>query len=466
MNNSTQPRTAPTVALAFAVFSAGYFLSYAMRAVNAALSPDLRAELSLSSEALGWLTSAYLVAFAALQLPLGVWLDKYGARRVESVLLLIAAAGCAVFASSHNYTMLFIGRALIGLGVSACLMAAFTSFRQWYDPSLMSRLAAWMLVVGTSGALVATVPVRMLADAYSWRVVFVLAGVAFVLVAVAMWTLFPKQAVVQADTNAVKVGYGAIFNRQAIRATLPIAFFGQGGFIALQTLWAAPWLIQVLAQTKEQAASSLFIMNSTLVCIYIVIGTFASKLSLKTERLAILASLSISSFALLLMTIWQAPLSWILLPVMADDSSRRAIQNAFSLVYGLKLPSEIYASYAFATKLKAAGRPLPKVHLIAKNRLTQYMGAASAYAAVLTAIQHDIEALLKSNKEIFTFKDSATGFVEIRDFQTTGVVAFAKGMPFSKLPVGKQTINGHRVQVKQEYLDNSIKSIELLVSKL
>ena len=321
MNNSTQPRTAPTVALAFAVFSAGYFLSYAMRAVNAALSPDLRAELSLSSEALGWLTSAYLVAFAALQLPLGVWLDKYGARRVESVLLLIAAAGCAVFASSHNYTMLFIGRALIGLGVSACLMAAFTSFRQWYDPSLMSRLAAWMLVVGTSGALVATVPVRMLADAYSWRVVFVLAGVAFVLVAVAMWTLFPKQAVVQADTNAVKVGYGAIFNRQAIRATLPIAFFGQGGFIALQTLWAAPWLIQVLAQTKEQAASSLFIMNSTLVCIYIVIGTFASKLSLKTERLAILASLSISAFALLLMTIWQAPLSWILLPVMAAAST-------------------------------------------------------------------------------------------------------------------------------------------------
>jgi cellulose biosynthesis protein BcsQ len=156
----------------------------------------------------------------------------------------------------------------------------------------------------------------------------------------------------------------------------------------------------------------------------------------------------------------------IILPVMADDSSRRAIQNAFSLVYGLKLPSEIYASYAFATKLKDAGRPLPKVHLIAKNRLTQYMGAASAYAAVLTAIQSDIESLLKSNKAIFTFEGSSEGFVEIRDFQTTGVVAFAKGMPFSKLPVGKQSINGHRVQVKQDYLNNSINSVELLVSKL
>src|SRR3546814_3426995 len=80
----------------------------------------------------------------------------------------------------------------------------------------------------------------------------------------------------------------------------------------------------------------------------------------------------------------------IVLPVMADDSSRRAIQNAFSLLYGLKLPSEIYAAYAFATKLKDAGRDLPKFHLIVKNRITQYMGEASAYAAVLSQIEKDV----------------------------------------------------------------------------
>ncbi len=156
----------------------------------------------------------------------------------------------------------------------------------------------------------------------------------------------------------------------------------------------------------------------------------------------------------------------IVLPVMADDSSRRAIQNAFSLIYGLKLPSEIYASYMFATKLQAAGRSLPKVHLIAKNRITQYMGSASAYAAVLNAIQSDIAALLVTHPNIFTFKTTAEGFVEIRDFQTTGVVAFAKGLPFSKLQAGKQTINGHRVQVKQDYLTNSKDSLESLASKL
>lgn len=156
----------------------------------------------------------------------------------------------------------------------------------------------------------------------------------------------------------------------------------------------------------------------------------------------------------------------IVLPVMADDSSRRAIQNAFSLIYGLKLPSEIYAAYAFATKLKDAKRALPQVHLIAKNRITQYMGAASAYAAVLNAIQKDITALLTTHKDIFSFTKPADGFVEIRDFQTTGVVAFAKGLPFTKLQPGKQSINGHRVGVKADYLANSVASIKELIAHL
>jgi cellulose biosynthesis protein BcsQ len=89
----------------------------------------------------------------------------------------------------------------------------------------------------------------------------------------------------------------------------------------------------------------------------------------------------------------------LVLPVMADDSSRRAIQNAFSLVYGLKLPSEIYSQHMFATRMKAGGLELPQVHLIIKNRLTQYMGPASGYAAVLRAIDSDVQSLIKENKE-------------------------------------------------------------------
>jgi AAA domain len=156
----------------------------------------------------------------------------------------------------------------------------------------------------------------------------------------------------------------------------------------------------------------------------------------------------------------------IILPVMADDSSRRAVQNALSLVYGLSLPSPIYTAYAFSSKLATAGRSLPQVHLIAKNRITQYMGPASAYHAVLTAIEKDITALMKTNPTLFTFNKCADGMVEIRDFQTTGVVAFAKGAPFSQLAPGKQDIGGHRVQVKDDYRLDCLKAITHLVARL
>ena len=161
-----------------------------------------------------------------------------------------------------------------------------------------------------------------------------------------------------------------------------------------------------------------------------------------------------------------ASIDRIVLPVMADDSSRRAVQNALSLVYGLSLPSPIYTTYAFNTKLDAAEHKLPKVHLIAKNRITQYMGPASAYHAVLTAIDRDIANLTKSHPSLFTFNKVTDGSVEIRDFQTTGVVAFAKGAPFSKLVAGKQNIGGHRVQVKETYRLDCLKAMDELVAKL
>ncbi|WP_067483083.1 ParA family protein [Actinomadura hibisca] len=156
----------------------------------------------------------------------------------------------------------------------------------------------------------------------------------------------------------------------------------------------------------------------------------------------------------------------LVLPVMADDSSRRAIQNAFSLVYGLKLPSEIYSTYAFATRLQDGGRELPKVHVIAKNRLTQYMGPASAYSAVLRSIDSDVDRLLEANPEMFTFENVDQGVVHIRDFQTAGVVAFARGCPLYAQRPGKLDVMGKRVRVDREYLDNCINAVQELVDRL
>lgn len=154
------------------------------------------------------------------------------------------------------------------------------------------------------------------------------------------------------------------------------------------------------------------------------------------------------------------------LPVMADDSSRRAIQNAFSLVYGLKLPSEIYSKYAFAEKLKEVDMPLPKVYMILKNRLTQYMGAASAYATVLQEIDKDVLSLLKTYPDMFAFKTLDMGIIDVRDFQTTGVVSAARGCPLRKLKSGRLELMGKRVTVREEYRQNCIDNVETIVTRM
>ncbi len=156
----------------------------------------------------------------------------------------------------------------------------------------------------------------------------------------------------------------------------------------------------------------------------------------------------------------------LIIPVMADDSSRRALINVFSLVYGLNLPSAIYNTYAFNAKLTSAGKQLPKIHLVIKNRLTQYMGSASAYFSVLTSIDTEISSILQSHPGNFTFTNVSDGVVDIRDFQTTGVVAFAEATPFSRLRIGSHNIFGRRTQIRQDYLNNHITAINDIVSKI
>lgn len=156
----------------------------------------------------------------------------------------------------------------------------------------------------------------------------------------------------------------------------------------------------------------------------------------------------------------------VILPVMADDSSRRAIQNAFALIYGLKLPSEIYSKYAFAEKLREVNMPLPKVYLVLKNRLTQYMGAASAYATVLKEIDTDVILLLRAYPDIFSFTNLEDGIINVRDFQTTGVVSSARGCPLQMLRSGRLDVMGKRVVIKEDYRQNCIKNIEEIIQKL
>ncbi len=228
------------------------------------------------------------------------------------------------------------------------------------------------------------------------------------------------------------------------------------------TLFAGDPLLELQSNAMNTLANTTIPGTDTWIKIIGWLSDFFEKLEDEYDVVFIDANPSFSIYTQIALS----AANRIILPVMADDSSRRAIQNAFSLIYGLKLPSEIYAQYAFATKLENAQHNLPKVHIIAKNRITQYMGEASAYAAVLDSIENDVCDLLKSNPQMFTFKNIKSGVVSIRDFQTTGVVAFARGCPFFSMPTGRLDVGGLRVKVNPGYKQYCIDAIDLIIAKL
>src|SRR5512134_4087756 len=111
------------------------FLNQASRTVMAVIGPVLAVEFALSASELGMLAACMLAAYALVQLPCGMALDRVGARNVQAALGLVTAAGFALFALAESLAGLTIARVVVGVGVSAGLMAIIKANAQWFAPS-------------------------------------------------------------------------------------------------------------------------------------------------------------------------------------------------------------------------------------------------------------------------------------------------------------------------------------------
>ncbi len=273
---SFTPRTVVAVFLAFAT---AYFLSALLRAITATLAPVLSAELSLSAADLGLLAGAYFLGFSLLQLPLGYALDRTGPRRTLVAMLLLAVLGCAAFALAEGLAALIAARMLIGAGVSACLMAPLTCFRRLLSPAGQLRANSWMLMTGSLGMLASTLPVQWLLPTLGWRGLFwglaALLALSMLLVAVVV----PRDTPAPAAAGAPGGGYRDIVRHPLFVRTAPLGFFLYGGMIAVQSLWAGPWLTRVTGVAPEQAAQGLFLINLSMLLAFLTWGALLPRLA-------------------------------------------------------------------------------------------------------------------------------------------------------------------------------------------
>lgn len=267
-----------SLALVFLSFAFAYFLSALVRAVTATLAPAFSAELGLTAGDLGLLAGAYFLGFAATQLPLGQALDRWGPRRVLLALMSLAVIGCAAFAMADHFAALTLARALIGAGLGACLMAPLTAFRRSFSPVAQLRANSWMLMSGSLGMVASTLPVQWLLPSLGWRGLFWLVAALLVVAMLAIRLCVPADDRASAPASTSGEGYVAIVRHPVFLRYAPLAFFHYGGMVAVQTLWAGPWLVRVCGWTPQQAAGGLFAINVSMLLAFLGWGLVVPRL--------------------------------------------------------------------------------------------------------------------------------------------------------------------------------------------
>jgi MFS family permease len=303
----------------FVPLAAGYLLSYLYRSSNAVIGPLLANELGLSDQALGLLTSTYFLTFGAAQLPLGILLDRYGPRRVESLLLLCAAVGAVVFAQANDLFGLATGRALIGLGVSCCLMAAFKGFSQWFAPERQPALVGWVMAAGGLGALAAAQPLQAAVGGFGWRDVLLGIAALTLLVSALIWKLVPDKFVAAGGGFAEQVaGVRRVLTDRQFWRYAPMVTTCLGGFMAVQGLWVARWMTEIEGLTRPLIAQRLTWMSVALVLGCLFMGFLTTPLIRRgvsaARMLNIDAVLCVLVFAgVILVSRPQAAWLWVLL---------------------------------------------------------------------------------------------------------------------------------------------------------
>jgi MFS family permease len=266
----------------FFVFAFGYFLSCLLRAITATLSPVLTLEFELMAADLGLLAGGYFLGFASMQIPLGYLLDKFGPKKIVSSFLLIAFIGTLSFALAQSFSGLLISRILIGVGVSACLMAPLTGYRIWFAENQQQRANSWMLMIASLGFLSSTLPVQLLLPALGWRWLF--GGIAgLILISIFLMLAFIPKWDHQKDEsleNPVRQGsLSDVWKNKFFISVIPMGLFNYGGLMAIQTLWAGPWMVRVAGYTPIESATGLFWINITMLISFFLWGYFLPKIT-------------------------------------------------------------------------------------------------------------------------------------------------------------------------------------------
>jgi sugar phosphate permease len=301
----------------FLPFAAGYYLAYLFRMINAAIGPALASDFGLNAAETGLLASIYFLVFGLTQIPVGVFLDRFGPRRVQGVLLVIAAGGATLFGTASSFPELLVARAMIGLGVAGSLMAGLKAIVTWFPRERVALANGWMIMLGSFGAVTATAPTDWLLNYLDWRSLFEILTIGTVTVGGLIYMVVPEHiADSEIATSARKpLTLWSIYSDPRFLRVAPLSAACIGSSWALQSLWAAAWLTDVEGFDHHSRATQMFLMAVGLSLGALLLGAMANrlrKLNIRTEVLlaGVGALFIVAEFALVLRIPLPSLLPW------------------------------------------------------------------------------------------------------------------------------------------------------------
>ena len=264
----------------FAVFAAGYFLSYFLRSANAVLAPDLQADVGLGPADLGLMTSAFFAAYAAAQFPVGLALDRWGPRRVASSLMLVGVAGALLFAVGTSLPVLALGRVLLGVGLGSVLLAGLKAFALWWPAHRYATVSGLYFAVGSLGALLAASPLAWANAAIGWRATFVVAAGVVAAVAAALALRTPSTPTRRGPATDARAAPDAPGTPLAIGTLMLLGFAFTGPAVGFQTLWAGPYLYDAFGTDAATTGRLLLVLSLGISVGYAASGALADRFGL------------------------------------------------------------------------------------------------------------------------------------------------------------------------------------------
>jgi len=256
----------------FLPFALGHYLSSLLRNVNAVLAPDLMGALALTPGELGLLTSAFFFAFALVQLPVGIALDRWGPRRVQLSMMMVGALGALLFARGTGFGQLLVARAVMGLGLGGCFMAAVKAVSTWITPAKLPSVHGYLIAVGGLGAASATMPVRLVLDYTDWRGLFaILAGLTAcsgLLIAL----VYPRDKGSLPKRGPLGQALREVFRAPVFRNTASLVLIPHAVFFGIQGLWIGRWLSDVARFPDDAVAYLLYMGMASVIFGAIAVG--------------------------------------------------------------------------------------------------------------------------------------------------------------------------------------------------